>query len=85
MQRLGLVTGLSTPSASAKKAYEALYDAGPSASIVEALEALFLDVGKESRQEAQAVFLGCVLLSSSWLSTIYVISKICICLYARLV
>lgn len=45
MQQLGLVTCLPTPSASAKKAYKALYDAGPSASIVEALEALFLDVG----------------------------------------
>ena len=49
MQRLGLVTGLSTPSASVKKAYDALYEAGPSASNVEALKALFQNVRNESR------------------------------------
>ena len=41
MQCLGLVTGLSTPSASAEKAYEALYEAEPIAFNIEALEVLF--------------------------------------------
>ena len=41
MQRLGLITGLSTPSASAEKAYEALYEAEPIAFNIEALEVLF--------------------------------------------
>lgn len=44
MQWLGLATGLSIPSASGRKTYEKLYKAGPSASNVEALGALFLDV-----------------------------------------
>ena len=50
MQRLGLDIGLSTPSVSVKKVYEALYEAEPKASIAEALEVLFHGVGIESRR-----------------------------------
>ena len=46
MQRLGLDIGLSTPSVSVKKVYEALYEAEPNASNV---EALFQGGRKESR------------------------------------
>ena len=48
MQRLGLVTGLSTPSASTMKTYEEVYEAGSDDSNVEAREALFHGVGNES-------------------------------------
>jgi hypothetical protein len=50
MQRIGLVMGVSTPSISATKAYEALYEAGPNAPNVEALEALFQS-GEELRRQ----------------------------------
>jgi len=50
MQRLGSVTGSSLTSESAKKSYKALYEAEPSASNVEALEALFQYGGKELGQ-----------------------------------
>ena len=53
MQRLGLVTGLSTPSALAMKTYEELDEAGPDDSNVEALEVLFHGVGNESRWKQQ--------------------------------
>lgn len=64
IQRLGLVAGPLTPSASARKAYEALFEAGSNASSIKALAVA----------EAQAHFLGCV-AALSRLSTIYVISK----------
>ena len=53
IQHQDLVKGLSTPSASLKKAYEALYEARPNASNIEALETLFQDTGKESRRKQQ--------------------------------
>lgn len=48
LQRLGLVTGLSLTSELAMKTDEVLYEAEPSASNIEALEALFQYSGKES-------------------------------------
>jgi hypothetical protein len=45
MQHMGLTNGISTPSASRKKAYEELYEADPSASNVKALHTLFLTPG----------------------------------------
>ena len=53
MQRMGLVTGLSTPNASMIKTYDALYEANPTTSNVEVLEALFQGGGKESRRRQQ--------------------------------
>jgi hypothetical protein len=55
------------PSTSAKKAYMAIYDTKPSASNVEALEALFLDVGKShvGSSGSTSPLLWAVLLLSS--------------------
>jgi hypothetical protein len=51
MQCMDLATGLATPSMLGKKAYERLFDAGLTASNIEALDALFLDIGSGSRRE----------------------------------
>lgn len=56
MQHLGLVTGWSTPCASAMKAYEDLYETEtePNASNIEALAALFNDdAGNELCRQRQ--------------------------------
>jgi hypothetical protein len=50
LQRLGLVTDLSMPNAYVMKTYEALYEAGPDASNIKALEVLFHCSGKESHR-----------------------------------
>ena len=48
MQRMGYVTGLSTPTLSGQKAYERLFDTKLTTSNIEALDALFADGGKGS-------------------------------------
>jgi hypothetical protein len=70
MQLLDLAMGLSTPSASTRKAYNELYEARPKASNVEARGVLFPYVEKESHKQqcrlrpllrlCRCPFLGCL-------------------------
>jgi hypothetical protein len=57
MQRMGMTKGLTPSTLAKKKAYEELFDAGPSASNVEALTELLVASGLGSRSgDARARF-----------------------------